>query len=449
MVKRKINTNRPDKSLKIAAIIISILSIFFILFPFLLTVSNSVKDNKSIYDVPPSLIPKPTHSMSIVIDYTNFDMSKGEVAIKNSIEQDVSNSMYAAYSNINDQNISEVKYYAIKDGKVISYARSHKIQLQMEQDYGIFKGVVINDKTLLLNNRSKELAGKIGIEFNLDGLDGVEAPDTTDTKLLDKFSEGMENQFNLIGNISLCSVKRNNLLLLENFKHYMKLPQYVYQNNEAINKYGFFVFIVNSIIVIGFAIIAQVILCSICAFAISRLMTPKSGKIALMFFLGAMMIPFVSIMLPQLIMYKEMGAYDNFWALLLPFLYPYGFYVYLYKGFFDKIPESLFEAARLDGASVYYLYSKICMPLSKPIISMIALQTFLGNWNDFFWAWLVTERQEMWTLNVALYNISNNSATKQNALMGISIVTILPVIIATIIFSRQLKENIVSSGIKG
>lgn len=161
------------------------------------------------------------------------------------------------------------------------------------------------------------------------------------------------------------------------------------------------------------------------------------------------MIPFASIMLPQLIMYKNMGAYNNYAALLLPFLYPYGFYVYLFKGFFDKIPGSYFEAARLDGASNFYLYSRICMPLSKSIISLIALQTFLGNWNDFFWAWMVTERQDLWTLNVALYNISNNVSTKQNALMGISFVTILPVILICLAFSKQLKAGIMSSGVKG
>ena len=144
-----------------------------------------------------------------------------------------------------------------------------------------------------------------------------------------------------------------------------------------------------------------------------------------------------------------MGAYNNYTALLLPFLYPFGFYVYLYKGFFDQIPSSYFEAASLDGAGSLYLYSKICMPLSKPIISLIALQTFLGNWNDFFWAWMVTEDQKLWTLNVALYNISNNMGTKQNALMGLAVVTITPVILLSILFSNQLKQSIIASGVKG
>ena len=227
------------------------------------------------------------------------------------------------------------------------------------------------------------------------------------------------------------------------------MPAYIYPQSERVVKYGFLTFVMNSVIVIGFAMVAQVILCSVCAFVISRQLSKRAGKFVLMFFLGGMMIPFASIMLPQLIMYREMGAYNNYAALLLPFLYPYGFYVYLYKGFFDQIPGSYFEAASLDGAGSWYLYTRICMPLSKPIISLIALQTFIGNWNDFFWAWLVTEDQNLWTLNVALYNISNNAGTKQNALMGLAVVTITPVILLSILFSRQLKQSIAASGVKG
>lgn len=89
------------------------------------------------------------------------------------------------------------------------------------------------------------------------------------------------------------------------------------------------------------------------------------------------------------------------------------------------------------------------MPLSKPIISLIALQTFLANWNDFFWAWLVTEKQSLWTLNVALYNISKNQFIKMNFIMGLSLLSILPVMLLTIIFSSQIKKSIISSGIKG
>ena len=92
-------------------------------------------------------------------------------------------------------------------------------------------------------------------------------------------------------------------------------------------------------------------------------------------------------MLPQLIMYREMGAYNNYAALLLPFLYPYGFYVYLYKGFFDQIPGSYFEAAKLDGAGSFYPVSYTHLDVYKRQILLIFFARFrrrksYGKWKN-------------------------------------------------------------------
>ena len=318
----------------------------------------------------------------------------------------------------------------------------------MECDYGIYKRTAIKKEILLHDDRYVRACESIGYEFDEKGIDKVPEEGLADD-FQDQIAPVIQEKYTTAGTLVSIGNRTKNLLSLESFKYYLDMPAYIYPQSERVVKYGFLTFVMNSVIVIGFAMIAQVILCSVCAFVISRQLSQRAGKFVLMFFLGGMMIPFASIMLPQLIMYREMGAYNNYAALLLPFLYPYGFYVYLYKGFFDQIPGSYFEAAALDGAGSWYLYSRICMPLSKPIISLIALQTFIGNWNDFFWAWLVTEDQNLWTLNVALYNISNNAGTKQNALMGLAVVTITPVILLSILFSRQLKQSIAASGVKG
>ena len=322
------------------------------------------------------------------------------------------------------------------------------MKLQMECDYGIYKRTAIKKEILLHDDRYVRACESIGYEFDEKGIDKVPEEGLAND-FQDQIAPVIQEKYTTAGTLVSIGNRTKNLLSLESFKYYLDMPAYIYPQSERVVKYGFLTFVMNSVIVIGFAMIAQVILCSVCAFVISRQLSQRAGKFVLMFFLGGMMIPFASIMLPQLIMYREMGAYNNYAALLLPFLYPYGFYVYLYKGFFDQIPGSYFEAAALDGAGSWYLYSRICMPLSKPIISLIALQTFIGNWNDFFWAWLVTEDQNLWTLNVALYNISNNAGTKQNALMGLAVVTITPVILLSILFSRQLKQSIAASGVKG
>lgn len=443
----KIRYGGSERRLRIVAVVVSLLFAALMLYPLLFAVSSSMKDNAKIYEVPPKLLPGKANSLSLVFDYSGMEFENQE-QMKDAMLRDNVLAMFGVNFKLAKESIMEIQVYGTRDGKTVFYSRAHQMKLQMEQDYGVYKMTAIKKEVLLHGDRYLRACDSIGYEFDPAGLSRSLEEGLGD-QFYDQVESVLKEKYETVGKLTAAKDKAKASLNLESFKYYLQMPAYIYPNSERIAKWGFMTFVINSVIVIGFAMIAQVILCSVCAFVISRQLSPKAGKFVLIFFLGGMMVPFASIMLPQLIMYRQMGAYNNYAALLLPFLYPYGFYVYLYKGFFDQIPGSYFEAASLDGAGSWYLYKKICMPLSKPIISLIALQTFIGNWNDFFWAWLVTEDQNLWTLNVALYNISNNAGTKQNALMGLAVVTITPVILLSILFSKQLKQSIVSSGVKG
>lgn len=445
--KNRIRCGRSERFLKIVAVTVSLLFAALMLYPMVFAVSSAMKDNSQIYKVPPKLLPGKANSVSFVLDYTGQEFQDTE-EMKDQMLKDNVLVMFGTNFKFADQSIMEIHVYGTREGKTLFHSRAHQMKLQMECDYGIYKRTAIKKEILLHDDRYIRACESIGYEFDENGIDKVPEEGLA-ADFQEQIAPVIQEKYTTAGTLVSVGNKTKNLLSLESFKYYLDMPAYIYPQSERVVKYGFLTFVMNSVIVIGFAMIAQVILCSVCAFVISRQLSQRAGKFVLMFFLGGMMIPFASIMLPQLIMYREMGAYNNYAALLLPFLYPYGFYVYLYKGFFDQIPGSYFEAAALDGAGSWYLYSRICMPLSKPIISLIALQTFIGNWNDFFWAWLVTEDQNLWTLNVALYNISNNAGTKQNALMGLAVVTITPVILLSILFSRQLKQSIAASGVKG
>ena len=445
--KNRIRCGKSERFLKIVAVTVSLLFAALMLYPLVFAVSSAMKDNSQIYKVPPKLLPGKANSVSFVLDYTGQEFQNAE-EMKDQMLKDNVLVMFGTNFKFADQSIMEIHVYGTREGKTLFHSRAHQMKLQMECDYGIYKRTAIKKEILLHDDRYVRACESIGYEFDEKGIDKVPEEGLADD-FQDQIAPVIQEKYTTAGTLVSIGNRTKNLLSLESFKYYLDMPAYIYPQSERVVKYGFLTFVMNSVIVIGFAMIAQVILCSVCAFVISRQLSQRAGKFVLMFFLGGMMIPFASIMLPQLIMYREMGAYNNYAALLLPFLYPYGFYVYLYKGFFDQIPGSYFEAAALDGAGSWYLYSRICIPLSKPIISLIALQTFIGNWNDFFWAWLVTEDQNLWTLNVALYNISNNAGTKQNALMGLAVVTITPVILLSILFSRQLKQSIAASGVKG
>ncbi|OAB45750.1 carbohydrate ABC transporter permease [Paenibacillus antarcticus] len=437
-----------ERLLRFTAYTITILFVVCMLYPFMYTISNSAKDNVKIYDVPPKLLPDPAQSMSIVIDYSSLGELSDQELLDKAL-RDNALAMFATNYEYPRESIFEIEVYGMLNNKTIFYSRAHKMKLELIRDFGVYQSSVVKSDVLLYGDRYIRANDSIGYQFDPKGLDRVPELDHLDDSYSPTLTSLLSDSYKTNGKFIGSGVSNHNLLLLESFKYYFQLPSYVYADNPMIAKYSFLTFVLNSFIVIGWAIVTQVILSSISAFVISRLLSPKAGSIVLLYFLGAMMIPFASIMLPQLIMYKDMGFYNNYAALLLPFLYPFGFYIYLFKGFFDRIPGDYFEAAKLDGAKNFYLYMKICMPLSKPIISLIALQTFIGNWNDFFWAWMVTEDQKLWTLNVALYNLSMNGSTKQNFILGLSLITIIPVILLTIICSKQLKQGIMASGVKG
>lgn len=447
MRKNKIKHDFSERFLKFCSVLFSLLFAILMLYPLIFAFSSSMKDSSKIYDIPPKLLPDTANSISVVLDYSNLDFMN-EDEMKDIMMQDSISTMFGINYKLSDRSIMEIHVYGTYNDKTVFHSRAHQMKLQLEHNYGIYANSAIKSNVLLHGDRYQRACESIGYTFDVEGLTTSVSTELKNDFLND-VSSLLTEKYPLHGSLVSVGNKTKNILNLESFKYYLQMPRYIYPESERIANYGFMTFVINSIIVIGFAMLSQVTLCSICAFVVSHLLSRKAGNFVLMFFMGAMMIPFASIMLPQLIMYQKMGAYNNYTALLLPFLYPYGFYVYLYKGFFDQIPSSYFEAASLDGASNLYLYTKICMPLSKPIIALIALQTFIGNWNDFFWAWMITEDQKLWTLNVALYNISNNVGTKQNALMGLAIVTIAPVIILSTLFSKQLKQSIIASGVKG
>lgn len=437
------------KPFRIIAYLVTVFFALLILYPLFYICTNAMKDSGKIYDIPPTLLPESAKSLTIVMDYSDLDGLPAEKLLE-AVRQDHVLTDIATIYQYPKESIFEIKFYGTKNGRTVYYSRAHRTQLDLEKDNGVYRDIAVKQSALTLDDKIREAADQLGYEFDAAGLPRTPALEGGENSGIgEPLQEYLHENFALSGRYTGIAVHKNNGLLWESFLHYIKLPGYVYSRNETLARYSFAVFFFNTAVVLCWAVLCQTTLCALTAFPLSRLLPKKTADLMLLFFLGTTMIPFVAVMIPQFTMFKSMGLYDNYPALLLPHLLPYGFFVYLYKGFFDNLPESLFEAARTDGASSLYLFTNICIPLSKPIISVVALQTFLSNWNDFFWAWMVSERQELWTLNVALYNISKVNSVKPNFIMGLSAITIIPVWLFTILFSNQIKESISTAGIKG
>jgi len=458
-VKKRLNKIhvKSDMSLTVSAYIFTIISVIIILLPLVYMTSTSLKDSFQVMELKPKIIPESGKSLSIVVDFSEFRKEDRGSLLDRMIKDSVV-AMYSVIYQLNREGIFEVKFYGEVDDKIVYYSRAHKMQLESELYYGIYKKMYPLRKVLLSEDRYKKTIENIGYIFDIKGIDKNYDTEKLTKNSIDKtFGEYLNIKKCIEGKYLGTTLKSNIFLNFENFKYYMDLPKIYYENLEEnlsysrVSRFGFPVFLFNTAVVLSFAVIIQIFLCSLTAYSISRLFSKKIGNVILFICLGSLMIPFVSIMVPQFIIFKEqLGLYNKFGGILVPYLYPYGFYVYLFKGFFDRLPQELFDAARIDGAPEWHNYIRMCLPLSKPIISVIAINVFLGNWNEFLWPWLITDRRpDLWTLNVALYQLSKIDTIKQNFIMGIAAITMIPVIIITILLSGQIRRSISMSGIKG
>ncbi|WP_027630135.1 carbohydrate ABC transporter permease [Ruminiclostridium cellobioparum] len=441
--------NISEKRLKIIAYFLSTIFLLIIIFPLFYIVSLSLQDDSEIYSYPPRLIPREGTSISIVMDYSKLEnQSEGE--LKDTMLKDSTLAMYSTIYELNRETISEVKFYGTMDGKTVFYSRAHGLMLRLQLQFGTYTKARVSSKVLLANGKYLESAEALGYNFDINGLDRVyDIMELGKNRYSGQMGEYLKTAYNTEGDFKGTIAAYNSILLLENYKYYYLTPVYMYKNIPSIQKYSFFAFMFNTVITLVFAIVCEVVICSITAYPLSKLLSKKTSDKVLLYFLVTLMIPFVCIMIPQLILVKSWGMYNNYGGMLITWLYPYPFYIYLFKGFFDRIPNAYFDAARMDGSGELNTFLKICIPMSKPIITLIALQTFVGAWGDFFWYFLVANKPELWTLNVAIYTISKTSQVRQNMMMGLSVVTILPVLIITAVFSKQIKTSIMSSGIKG
>lgn len=165
--------------------------------------------------------------------------------------------------------------------------------------------------------------------------------------------------------------------------------------------------------------------------------------------LATMMLPFEARVIPMFLMFNKFGLINSYWPLILPHIL-YGFGVILSKQYFDNLPESLREAARIDGAGEIRIFIMIFVPLSGPMIATQIILMFMYSWNDFLWPLIVLTSQELQTVPIYLSKFSLEDGTNLAGLsMALSSASILPVIIVFLFFQKYIIQSVALSGIKG
>lgn len=197
------------------------------------------------------------------------------------------------------------------------------------------------------------------------------------------------------------------------------------------------------IVIVG----AQVLICSLSAYAFARLEFP--GRDLLFYlYVGSLLVPDVVNILPNYVIARQLGWIDTHTALIVPAMAS-AFGIFMLRQFFLTIPRELEDAARVDGASYWRIYRDIVLPLSGPAIATLTVFLFIWNWNDFLSPLIMLNTPPKYTVQLGLAFVNDSRSTDWNRLMSGNLISLMPLLVVYAVAQRHLVQGISLTGLKG
>jgi multiple sugar transport system permease protein len=217
-----------------------------------------------------------------------------------------------------------------------------------------------------------------------------------------------------------------------------------YQNVLSASDFPYW--FLNSIIVSGSAVVAQLVLCSLAGYAFARI--PFRGSTAmLILLLATALIPFQLTVIPTFLIFHRLGLINTLGALIVPQLTS-ALGIYLMYSFFQSFPRELEEAGRIDGCSRIQVFWKIVLPLARPALAALGIITFIYAWNDLFWPLIAITSSHTFTVQVGLTTFQGEHETQWAAVMAGTVLTTAPVLLVFLAGQRRFVQAI-TGAVKG
>ena len=206
-------------------------------------------------------------------------------------------------------------------------------------------------------------------------------------------------------------------------------------------------FIGNTVFLTIVVTTLQMLTSSFAAYAFAKLQFKHRNALFLAY-IATIAMPWQVYMVPQFIMMRGMGLNDKLLAMICLQAFS-AFGVFLMKQFYEGIPDSLCEAARIDGMSEYKIYSSIMLPLSKPALSTLIIFTFVNTWNDYLGPLIYLKTETKKTIQLGLKMFIGQYAAEYGLIMAGSIITLIPVLVVFLALQKYFVEGVAATGIKG
>lgn len=211
------------------------------------------------------------------------------------------------------------------------------------------------------------------------------------------------------------------------------------------------VYIVNTLIITIIAVVLILIIATLSAFIFARFDFPGK-EFLFMSILALMMVPGILTLIPLFKVVDNLKILNSYWAVILPGVrsqLPFG--IFVLRTFIAAIPEDLFDAARIDGATTFQTFRKIAIPLSMPMISTLAILSLLFFWNDIIWPSIALTSQDLYTIAIGLQPFTSTTAQVTRnfgpAMAGY-VITSIPLLVAFFFASKQFIEGMTSGALK-
>ncbi|MFT4283830.1 MAG: carbohydrate ABC transporter permease [Protaetiibacter sp.] len=204
-------------------------------------------------------------------------------------------------------------------------------------------------------------------------------------------------------------------------------------------------YLVNTLAIVLISMVGLVLMAA-CGYGFAKFAFP--GRDALFFLvLVTMMIPVQVTMIPTYLILNGMKLTNTLVGIALPTLVS-GFSIFLFRQFMSTIPTEVIEAARIDGAGEWRIFFRIILPMSRPILAVQVVLTFIAGWNSFLWPLIIANDQKLYTLSVGVALLNQQIATNPSLQMAASTLMVVPILVVFIVFQRYIVQGFALSGLK-
>ncbi len=214
----------------------------------------------------------------------------------------------------------------------------------------------------------------------------------------------------------------------------------------ALNVGGLGRAFLNSVVICAILVPAKLLIDALAGYAFARIDFPGREKLFVLL-LSGMMVPAIALLVPRVHVTQQLGIFNTGWAVILPNIASV-LDIFLLRQFFRTLPRELEEAAVLDGASRMQIFWRIVVPLSKPVLAVVTITSFIFHWNDLLWPLVVLNDKELYTLPVALQQLATQESGRAYYIMAGATLAVVPVLAVLIAFQRRILDGIAFTGLK-